>query len=235
MLDDGNEGQEANDMFVQIIEGRTSDAKALVERGKGWEKELRPGATGFLGSTSGVTADGRAVTIVRFDSEAAAKANSDRPEQGAWWEETVKLYDGDPTFAESSDVSEWLGGGSNTAGFVQIMKSSGVERGQIERLDAAFEPHAENRPEIIGGYRVWTAADQCLEVVYFTSEAAAREGERSEPPAEMKALMEEFQEAMEGTDVPGPGGPLALLMPGWYHPRPQGCSPDGRRCPMGRR
>ena len=46
-------------MFVQIIEGRTSDAAGLMRMGERWEAELRPGATGFLGATIGVTADGR--------------------------------------------------------------------------------------------------------------------------------------------------------------------------------
>ena len=69
-------------MFVQIIEGRTTDAEALRQRGKVWADEVGPGAVGFLGVTAGVTADGRAITIARFESEAQARANGDRPEQG---------------------------------------------------------------------------------------------------------------------------------------------------------
>ena len=42
-------------MFVQIIEGRTTDGKALMERGQSWQQELRPGAKGYLGVTAGVT------------------------------------------------------------------------------------------------------------------------------------------------------------------------------------
>ena len=38
-----------------------------------------------------MTADGRMVALVRFDSEEAARRNSDRPEQGAWWEGMAAL------------------------------------------------------------------------------------------------------------------------------------------------
>jgi hypothetical protein len=188
------------DMFVQIIEGRTSDAEGLKRKGESWQTELRPGATGYLGSTSGVASDGRCITIVRFESEAAARANSDRPEQGAWFADMQKYYDGEPTFSESSDVTELLGGGSDDAGFVQVMKSAGIDRAQMERLDAALDSLAEARPDLIGSIRIWTAPDACVVVAYFTSEAEARVGEKAELPAEAQALMAEFGELMANTD-----------------------------------
>ena len=183
-------------MFVQIIEGRTTDGKALMERGESWQEELRPGAMGYLGVTAGVTADGRALTIVRFESEEAARANSERPEQAAWWAETAKLYDGEPTFSESSDVTEWMGGGSNDAGFVQVMKTTGADRAKVEEMDKAFEPHAGARPDLLGGFRIWTGKDSCVDVAYFTSEAEAREGEKAEMPPELQEMMAGMQEGM---------------------------------------
>lgn len=183
-------------MFVQIIEGRTKDAEALMKRGESWQREVGEGAIGFLGVTAGVTADGRAVTIARFESEEAARVNSERPEQSAWWADTAKLYDGDPTFTESSDVTVWMGGGSNDAGFVQVMKSTGVDREVVERMDAAFEPHAGLRPDLLGGIRIWTGKDSCVDVAYFTSEAEARVGEKAEMPSELQQLMAGMEGAM---------------------------------------
>jgi hypothetical protein len=180
-------------MFVQVIEGKTSDPAGFIEHGDRWQEELRPGAIGYLGVTAGVTADGRTVAIVRFEDEASARKNSERPEQGAWFESMAKLYDGEPSFAESSDVTEWMGGGSNDAGFVQVMKSTGVDRAQIERMDAAFEPFASQRPDILGGLRIWTGPDSCVDVAYFTSEEEARKGEQAEMPDELKELMSEFE------------------------------------------
>ena len=179
-------------MFVQVIEGRTSNPAALVEHGDRWQREVRPGAIGYLGVTAGVTADGRTFAVVRFEDEAAARANAQRPEQTAWFEGMAKLYDGEPTFVESSDVTEWMGGGSNDAGFVQVMKFTGVDRAQLEKMDAAFEPFAGQRPDLLGGVRIWTGPDSCVDVAYFTSEQEARKGEQAPVPDEMKELMTEF-------------------------------------------
>lgn len=187
-------------MFVQIIEGQTSDAAALTARGESWQEELAPGAVGYLGVTSGVTADGRAITIVRFQDEASATANGNRPEQGEWWAETAKLYDGEPTFTNSSEVDEWGGGGSNDAGFVQVMKSTGVDRAKVEAMDRAFEPHMHLRPDLLGGIRIWTGPDSCVDVAYFTSEAEAREGEKAEMPPELASVMEQMAEGLGTTE-----------------------------------
>ena len=91
-------------MFVQVIEGRVQDAAALRAAIDDWFKQVSPGAIGWLGSTGGVTEDGRAIALVRFESEDAARANSGRPEQDEWWANTSKLFDGEPTFTESSAI-----------------------------------------------------------------------------------------------------------------------------------
>lgn len=187
-------------MFVQVIEGRTKDAAGVQSHGELWQREVRPGAAGYLGVTSGVTADGRSIAIVRFEDEAAARANSERPEQSAWWEGMAKVLDGEPTFSESSDVTEWMGGGSDDAGFVQVMRSTGVDRAQVERMDAAFEPHTHLRPDLLGGLRIWTGPDSCIDVAYFTSEAEARAGESAEMPEELAAVMSESEAGMGETD-----------------------------------
>jgi hypothetical protein len=179
-------------MFVQIIEGRTSDPQAMKDHGEAWQRDLRPGAVGYLGVTSGTTADGKSIAIVRFEDEASARKNADRPEQSAWWEGMAKVFDGEPSFTESSDTTEWLGGGSDDAGFVQVMKSTGVDRAKVEEMDKAFEPYMHLRPDLLGGVRIWTGPDSCIDVAYFTSEAEARAGEAAEMPAELTELMSDM-------------------------------------------
>jgi hypothetical protein len=187
-------------MFVQIIEGRTRDAAGIKRLTERWQKDLAPGATGYLGSTGGVTADGKMIAMVRFESEAAARANGDRPEQGAWWAEMSKQYDGDPIFTESSDVEDFLGGGSNDAGFVQVMKSAGVDRARVAKMYEQFAEFSSMRPDLIGGVRVWTGPGTCVEFNYFTSEADARAGEKQEMPPGVQKLMEEFEDVMKDTE-----------------------------------
>lgn len=187
-------------MFVQIIEGRTSDAEGLARQGERWSVDLAPAAIGFLGATMGTTADGHAINVARFDSAESARANSDRPEQGTWWAETEKFYDGEVTFTESTDVEEFRGGGSNDAGFVQVMKSTGADRAELARLDEQFARHPEARPDLLGMLRIWTGDRDCVEVAYFTSETEARVGEQSELPGELRDLMVGLEQAMGTTE-----------------------------------
>ena len=188
-------------MFVQVIEGRVTDREGLRRQMDRWMTEVRPGATGFLGSTAGVTDDGVGFAVARFESAAAAKANSDRPEQGQWWTETEKCFDGPVTFSDSEDVETYLAGGSNEAGFVQVMKGSDTDRDEMRSLDERFEEHAASfRSDLIGGLRVWTAPGRYVEVAYFTSEADARQNEQKEPPPELAVLMGEFEELMAGVE-----------------------------------
>jgi hypothetical protein len=180
---------EVTEMFVQIIQGKTSDAAGLRRQGERWAAELMPGATGFLGSTAGVADDGTAILIARFESEEAAQANSSRPEQGAWWNETEKFFDGEVTFRDSTDVDTTFEGGSDRAGFVQIMQGRVTDRARLNELESEFMPKLkELRPDLIGSTRSWDG-DHFVEAIYFTSEADARSGE---------AAMTDQPEAAEG-------------------------------------
>jgi hypothetical protein len=181
-------------MFIQVIQGRCSDADRLKKQLDLWEQEIGPGADGWLGSTGGVTDDGTAVAVVRFESRDAAERNSARPEQDAWWRETEGCYDGEVGFRDYDDAITWLGGGSDDAGFVQVM------RGKVSDADGfrAFSNQPmdglkEMRPEIIGGTTAVADDGDFTQTIYFTSEAAAREGEKQEMPADVG---EEFQKVM---------------------------------------
>jgi hypothetical protein len=114
-------------MFVQVIQGQVADpgkVKAALDR---WAEELAPGSIGWLGTTAGVTADGRFIALARFESEEAARANSDRPEQDRWWAETSKLFSGEASFKDSSDVTVDVTGDPDAAGFVQVMQGRGSD------------------------------------------------------------------------------------------------------------
>jgi len=144
-------------MFVQVITGRTNDSTGLSHQLERWRDELKPGAVGFLGSTVGIADDGTFVAFVRFADEAAAKANSDRPEQDAWWQSAAKYFDGEPTFRESSDISTRFEGGSNRAGFVQVMEATVTDRARAEAMETPemLDQLRAARPDLIGTVRVW--------------------------------------------------------------------------------
>jgi hypothetical protein len=168
-------------MFVQVMKGKTNDPAKLRSQADRWQSEVRPGAVGFLGGTGGIAEDGTFVLFARFADEASARANSDRAEQGAWWEQTIDCFDGEPTFRESSDVRLLLDGGSDDAGFVQVMEGTAVDRAKAEAFETPelLEQLRAARPELLGGLRAWFEGGAFADVVYFTSEDSAHQGETS--------------------------------------------------------
>lgn len=182
-------------MFIQVIQGRTSDADGLLAAIDRWVRDLSAGAVGWLGSTGGVTEDGRAITVVRFESEEVARHNSERPEQDRWWRETEKLFDGGVTFSDSSDVLLDLQGDPDQAGFVQVMQGRTSDPDRVRQLMAQDpDTWAAFRPDLIGSVEALHDGGAYTMVFYFTSEAAAREGEGKELPPELRATMDEMNE-----------------------------------------
>jgi hypothetical protein len=180
-------------MFAQVIQGKTSNPQALTAAGEQWLQDLAPGATGWLGTTSGVTEDGRAIAVVRFESEEDARRNSNRPEQDQWWSETAKLLEGEASFRESTDVTVDLQGDPDKAGFVQIMQGRSNDPARAKELmDQDADKWAAFRPDVLGSVSLGHDDGSYTMVLYFTSEAEAREGERKEPPPELQAQMEEM-------------------------------------------
>jgi hypothetical protein len=187
-------------MFVQVIQGKVTDVGEVRAQLDRWLAELAPGSIGWLGSTMGVTDDGRFIALARFESEEAARQNSARPEQDAWWQQTVKLFEGEPEFHDSTSVDVDMTGDPNQAGFVQVMQGRTSDPERAQELMSANDDidWEEFRPEILGTLSVnhnengWTMA------VYFTSEEDARAGEQKEPPQEIATMMEELNSLSVG-------------------------------------
>jgi hypothetical protein len=181
-------------MFAQVIQGRTTDADGVRAALDRWVQELAPGAVGWLGSTVGTTDDGTFIAIARFESAEAARRNSRRPEQDRWWQETSRLFDGDVDVRDSEDVTVELQGDPERAGFVQVMQ------GRVTDLDRAKEFMAQIpadvmagfRPDVLGSVMIGHPDGAWTQVLYFTSEAEARDGERKEPPRELQVAMEDM-------------------------------------------
>jgi hypothetical protein len=187
-------------MFAQVIQGRTSDAEGLRAALDRWQEELRPGSIGWLGSTSGVADDGTFVAVARFDSAEAADRNSQRPEQGRWWEETSRLFDGEVEFRDSEDVVVDLQGDPDRAGFVQVMQGRVTDAARAKDVMARLpgDVMAAFRPDVLGSVLIGHDDGAWTQVIYFTSETDAREGERKEPPAEFQDVMKEMGELSVG-------------------------------------
>lgn len=180
-------------MFVQVIKGKVRDSAAVRAAIEQWTRDLAPGATGWLGSTTGVTDDGTMVTVARFDTVENARHNSDRPEQGQWWAETQRLFDGEVTFDDSTEVDDFVFGDPGTAGFVQVMQGRMSDparaRALMQRLPDNF---TEIRPDVLAILNLAHDDGRWTSVAYFTSEAEARQRESQEQPPEFAETMEEM-------------------------------------------
>jgi hypothetical protein len=188
-------------MFIQVMQAKCSradDVRAFMEK---WSDDV---SIGFLGGTFGVTDDGDFLGVVRFESAEAASANSARPETDALSRQFAELLDSPIEFADYDDVTDFLGGGSDDAGFVQVI------RGHVDDVAAAKSFVAdpgdiqEMRPEIIGGTFAVSPDGDYTQTIYFTDEASAREGEQKEPPAEVRERLEDLMSGASYFDLRNP-------------------------------
>ena len=191
-------------MFIQIIEGkctRQDECRDMMER---WQRDLGPGSTGWLGGTYGFTDDDRFIGIVRFESKAAASENSDRPEQGAWWAEMEKLFEGPVEFHDCEDVTQMMDGGSDDAGFVQVIRGKVDDADRLKAMMADTAQLRYMRPDIIGGTLAIGADGSFTQTIAFTDEESARKGEKQEMPQDVSEAMESVMHDVSYVDLHHP-------------------------------
>ncbi len=181
-------------MFIQVIQAKTSRADEVRALLQEWN-DTSDGGSGLLGGTFGVTDDGEFVGVVRFESREKAMANSARPETDAMAKRMAELMDTPPTFRDCDDVTEWLDGGSDDAGFVQVIQGMTDDPDRLKQVmtDDTDDDMRQQRPDIIGGTFALEDDGSFTNTIAFTDEASAREGEKnSSPPEEMQALMRDL-------------------------------------------
>ena len=191
-------------MFIQVITGKVTDADAFRRSGEQWATDVKPGAVGFLGSTAGTTDDGRFLVAARFESPDAAAKNNDRPEQGQWYTEFEKTVS-DVEFHDCDEVVTMLGGGKDTAGFVQVMVGKVKDKAKFDALNARVDEMEKAfsawRDDVVGeSMAIEADGSGFYDLIYFKSEAEARANEQKEPTPEVQALMAEMDDAADIVD-----------------------------------
>jgi hypothetical protein len=174
-------------VLIQIMQGRCTRQDELHALADEWRRDIRDGATGWLGGTYGFTDDDMFIGVVRFEDRDKAMANSQRPEQGAWAEKTMALMDGPVEFHDCDDVALLMDGGSDQAGFVQVIRGKVDDPARLRAMFADTDTIHQMRPDILGATLAIEDDGTFTETVAFTTEEAARSGERVEPPEEMQA------------------------------------------------
>ena len=188
-------------MFGQMFMGKVTDAGTVRTVLESWPATAGRGAKGWLGSTGGITDEGEVIGLARFESEEAARGNSQRPEQDQWWQALAANLEGEASFFESSEVDEEIVGDPDTAQFVQVMRGrvSDPERARELGTDSTGA-WAAFRPDVLGSLMLGHEDGEYVMAIYFTNEAEAREGEKKEPPPELAAQMQEMG-ALEAGEV----------------------------------
>jgi hypothetical protein len=177
-------------VFIQIIQGKCTRHDELRAMAQAWRTEVGGGAVGWLGGTDGFTDDDMFVGVVRFDSRESAMANSARPEQTAWAERMMALMDGPVEFHDCDDVMLFLDGGSDDAGFVQIIRGRVDDVDRLKAMLADTDMLHEMRPDIVGGTLAIEADGTFTETIAFRDEASARQGEMMEVPEPVRSDLE---------------------------------------------
>jgi hypothetical protein len=175
-------------VFIQMVEGNSSRQGEMRDLVDGWCGQMadRPG---WLGGTYGFTDDGRFVGVVRFDSRTACAESSTGEEAAMWWAGAEALFDGRCRIHESEDVSMMFDGGSDSAGFVQVMRGRVGDADKFRHITSDTQMTSmlhEARPEIIGATLAMEADGTFVETIAFTDEDSARKGEQLDMPQDVR-------------------------------------------------
>jgi hypothetical protein len=179
-------------MFIQMVQGpcsRRTEMRALVDS---WCNAIAD-EEGWLGGTYGFTDDNRFVGIVRFTDSRACVEAAQRPGADTFWAEALELLDGPIDIHQSDDVTLMFDGGSEDAGFVQVLQGQLKDAAQMRYLladqDMTAMLHA-SRPEILGATLAISQDGTFTETIAFTDEALARQGESIRMPEQVRRTLD---------------------------------------------
>jgi hypothetical protein len=191
-------------VFIQVMQGKCSRQDEMRALSREWVEQSGSGANGWLGGTYGFTDDDTFFGVIRFTDRDSAMANSARPETSAFAERMGALFDGPVEFHDCDDVTLLFDGGSDDAGFVQIIQGRVDDPDRIKAMLADTSMLHEMRPEIIGGTLALEPDGTFTETIAFRDEDSAREGEKTEPPPEVRSELESMMAGARFYDLHHP-------------------------------
>lgn len=181
-------------MWIRIARGKTAEPaklKALVET---FTTDPEGLPAGSLGVTFGFAKDGTAVVSSRFESKAAGEAWFSSDQFKARLEKITALGTEITDEFRSDDVVVFGKGGSDDAGFVQVMTGNTSDRAKYEQISNTLDEFlTKERPDVIGGITAFGDNGRYFDVVYFTNEADARVGEKKELSAGAQEILGQLE------------------------------------------
>ena len=134
-------------MFIRILRGQAYDGAATLAEIARWRQELGAGVLGWRRLTAGIGDAGELVLALRYDTEAAARRDQDRPELAAWQASAERHLTGPGRWYECPVVHTMKDGDAGEAGFVRVVQGRLADpvrlaamRDEVERTLRARAP-----------------------------------------------------------------------------------------------
>ena len=115
-----------------------------------------------------------------------------------------KLFDGPVEFHDSDDVTLMLDGGSDDAGFVQVIQGKVDDVDSLKAMMVDTDALHEARPEILGATLAIEADGTFTQTVAFSDEESARRGETANMPDDVRRSMESVMHDVSFHDLHNP-------------------------------
>jgi hypothetical protein len=195
-------------MFVQFLHGRVADEAGARKEISVWQEQLAADATGWLGSTAGVTLDHRFVLLHRFESEEAARRSAERPGQ-VGWRQRLEAYMVGQLGTRSYPAARVLkDGDGDQAGFVQLMLGRVTDRARLAALETDVARMLRDRsPQVLCAIVLDGGDDRSFaQLSYATSEQDVLAAERtmSVETAVLLGMVRSYMEGLEFLDLRDP-------------------------------
>jgi hypothetical protein len=97
-----------------------------------------------------------------------------------------------------------MDGGSDSAGFVQVIRGRVEDPSRLKAMMADTDMLHEMRPDILGATLALEADGTFTETVAFTTEADARNGEKTEPPEDVRRELDGIMQGATFYDLRHP-------------------------------
>jgi hypothetical protein len=115
-------------VFIRILRGQVYDGAATLAEAARWGRELGTGGLGWRRLTAGVGEGGELVLALRYDTEAAARRDRDRPELAAWQSAAERHLAGPAHWYDCPVVHTMKDGDAGEAGFVRVVQGPSPTR-----------------------------------------------------------------------------------------------------------
>jgi hypothetical protein len=195
-------------VFIRILRGQAVDGAATLAEIDRWRHQLGAGVLGWQRLTAGVGDGGELILALRYDTEAAARRDRDRPELAAWQSAAERHLAGPGSWYDCPVVHTMKAGDTGEAGFLRVVQGRLADPVRLAAMRAEVERTLRDHAPHVLGVTVAEHADGTgfTELTYLTSERETRAADR-QMPVEMAVQLgtvRSYVEALEEVELRKP-------------------------------